>query len=369
MAETLLALRHVLVRHGESTVLEIAMLDLQEGEILGIIGPNGAGKSTLLRVMGLLQQPTTGKVYFDGVEANRQNSLRLRRCMASVFQEPLLINASVFDNAALGLRLRGLRADAIDRQLLPWLERLGIADLASRPARSLSGGEAQRTSLARAFAFHPRLLLLDEPFSALDPPTRETLLLDLQTILRETGVAAVLVTHDRDEAIMLARRIGVLKAGRMLQLDSSREVFLRPASEAVAEIVGIENRIAGVVQSAAQEVATVRFNGGATQVSGSFEPGTRVILCIRPEDISVTRPDERHRSCAKKACLQAKIARVSQATIHDRLVLKCGDVVLVSFVDRASCHQLGLAEGDEVTACFSPQAVHVIKSQGFDSIR
>jgi tungstate transport system ATP-binding protein len=362
VAETLLALRDVSVRHGESTVLEVSSLDIHSGEILAVIGPNGAGKSTLLRVIGLLQQPTTGKVYFNGEEATRSNALLLRRRMATVFQEPLLVNASVYDNAALGLQMRGLRGNAIERQLRPWLERLGIAHLGSRRARTLSGGEAQRTSLARALVLDPKLLLLDEPFSALDPQTREALLLDLQRILSETAVTAVLVTHDRNEAFMLGKRIGVLKAGRLLQLGSNLDVFMQPISEAVAEIVGVDNRIAGVVERVADGAATVCFNGGVAQVSGRFAPNANVILCIRPEDISLSRPGERQRRSTEWNYLQVKVARVSPWMLQYRLRLECGKIFLVAFVDRSSFLELGISEGDEVMASFSPKAVHVIES-------
>ncbi|MBI2211376.1 MAG: ABC transporter ATP-binding protein [Deltaproteobacteria bacterium] len=145
MAEALLALREILVRYGGSTVLQVAALSVRPGEVLAIIGPNGAGKSTLLRVMGLLEQPTEGRVYFRGREIEPKDSLAVRRRMASVFQEPLLLNASVYENAALGLKLRGLSQREAERRVRPWLERLGIVHLAGRRARSLSGGEAQRT--------------------------------------------------------------------------------------------------------------------------------------------------------------------------------------------------------------------------------
>ena len=272
------------------------------------------------------------------------------------------MNASVYDNAALGLWMRGLRGDAIERRLRPWLERLGIAHLASRRARTLSGGEAQRTSLARALALDPKLLLLDEPFSALDPQTREALLLDLQRILSEAAVTAVLVTHDRNEAFMLGKRIGVLKAGRLLQLGSNLDVFMQPASEAVAEIVGVDNRIAGVVERVADGAATVCFNGGVTLVSGHFAPGAKVILCIRPEDISLSLPRERQREPTDCNYLQVKVASVSPWMLQYRLRLECGKISLVAFIDRSSFLELGILEGDEVMASFSPQAVHVIES-------
>ena len=237
MAEALLALREILVRYGGATVLQVAALSVRPGEILAIIGPNGAGKSTLLRVMGLLERPTEGRVYFREQEIDQKDSLGVRRRMASVFQEPLLLNASVYENAALGLKLRGLNHRDVEQKVRPWLERLGVVHLAGRQARSLSGGEAQRTSLARAFALDPELLLLDEPFSALDPPTREELLLDLETILRETGITTVFVTHDRNEAFMLGDRVAVLIGGELLQVGAANDVFAQPVNQEVARFV------------------------------------------------------------------------------------------------------------------------------------
>lgn len=238
MAETVLALRDIQVQYGKRTVLQIPYLDVVEGDVLGILGPNGAGKTTLLRVMGLLLRPTTGKVLFLNEEVTRTNALRLRRRMASVFHEPLLLNATVYDNVALGLKLRGIRGRELEKRVQPWLERLGIGDLNGRQARTLSGGEAQRTSLARAFVLNPSVLLLDEPFSSLDQPTREALLTDLQQIFRLTGITTVFVTHERQDAMTLSNRLGILSGSKLLQLSENREVFMHPVNAEVAKIVG-----------------------------------------------------------------------------------------------------------------------------------
>ena len=360
MAAALLALRDIAVRHGKSTVLGIPSFEVYRGEVLTVIGPNGAGKSTLLRIMGLLQQPTTGKVYFAGEEATRQNAFSLRRRMASVFQEALLLNASVFDNAALGLKLRGLRRQEIEARLLPWLTRLGIAHLGSRPAHSLSGGEARRTSLARSFALDPELLLLDEPFSALDPPTREALLIDLQAILRETGVTTVLVTHDRNEAFMMGQRVGVLSAGKVLQLGSNFDVFTRPLSEEVAEIVGVDNRIPAVIESVADGIATVRFDGGTALVPGNFEPAARVVLCVRSDEIRLARVDGAQQIPNGVNRVQVKVINISPWGLYYRLTLQSGDGKLIALVTRSSFHDLCLRAGEPAVASFSPDAVHVI---------
>ena len=249
MAQALLALENILVRYGDSVGLDIPALTIERGECLAVIGPNGAGKSTLLRLMGLLQKATEGKIYFHNHEVIQTDGLAIRRRMASVFQEPLLLTASVYENAALGLKLRGLDRRAAEQRVLPWLERLGISQLAKRQARSLSGGEAQRASLARALVLDPEILLLDEPFSPLDPPTRDGLLVDLERILRETGITTILVTHHREEAFVLGDRVAVLIAGKIHQIGSAAEVFLRPSNDAVARFVCADNKLSDLAKA------------------------------------------------------------------------------------------------------------------------
>lgn len=357
MAETLLTLRDVGVHHGEHVALQGASLEVYTSDILALIGPNGAGKSTLLRVMGMLQRPDQGVVLFRGDNARNGNLLELRRRIATVFQEPLLLNATVSQNAALGLKLRGLDQVEIDRRLGPWLERLGIPHLTARSARTLSGGEAQRTSLARALVLEPELLLLDEPFSALDPATREALIRDFQGILQETAITAVFVTHDRHEAFALANRVGVLDQGCLLQLGSRENVFLRPETESVAEIVGIENRLPGVIETSDGDYVTIKISDGRVHAKGRFSAGTRVVACIRPEEISLGL---RHSEAKDSNRLTGKVITVSPGMTHHRISLDCRGFRLVALVDRKEFFDLNLSEGHEVTAVFNPATVHVI---------
>ena len=233
MAESLLALRNIRVQYGAATVLDLPFMNICDREIVAIVGANGAGKSTLLRVMGLLERPTCGSVSFRGKPAAPDDYLALRRRMASVLQAPLLLDNSVYANVALGLKLRGVSREQVERRLRPWLERLGIAELADRRARTLSGGEARRTCLARALVLEPELLLLDEPFSGLDTPSRAVLLPDLQRVLTQSGAAVVIVTHDPREAAALANRTGVLSRGKLLQMAPTEEIFSHPASQEV----------------------------------------------------------------------------------------------------------------------------------------
>ena len=232
------ALRDVVIRRSGVEVLRVPELDVREGEVLAVLGANGAGKSTLLQTLALLERPTEGSVLLDGLPVLGRE-LSLRRKMAMVFQESMLLDRSVEANVALGLSLRGVGRKSRAARVAQWLSRLGIAALAKRSGRTLSGGEAQRTSLARAFVLEPEVLFLDEPFSSLDQPTRESLLEELVRILDETMVTTVLVTHDRREAIQLAHRIGVMAEGRLLQLGTPSELLNAPANETVASYLGV----------------------------------------------------------------------------------------------------------------------------------
>jgi tungstate transport system ATP-binding protein len=365
MAQALLALRNVEVRYGSVAVLKVPALTVNRSEILAVIGPNGSGKSTLIRVMGLLQRPEQGEVQFDGATESRRDALSVRRRIATVFQEPLLLNATVYENAALGLKLRGFDRKSAARRVQPWLERFGIEHLVRRRIRSLSGGEAHRTSLVRALALDPELLLLDEPFSALDPPTRERLLLELQTVLRETAITTVFVTHDRNEAFMFADRIAVLMGGKLLQVGSAAEVFTRPTDDKVAEFVGIDTRISGIVEEAADGAARVRTTGASAEVVGAFKAGEHVLLCLRPDDIALDLPGADLRSSARNQFL-GRVTKVTPWGSHYRVAVKHGSILFVAFIPRRSFLELQLREGANVVASFEPSAVHVIRHRSHD---
>ena len=216
-AAPLLEVRELRVRRGRRTVLTLPHLALNPGERLAVIGPNGAGKSTLLEVLALLRPPTQGAVYFQGqpVGGHAAELVRLRRQMAVVFQRPLLLRGTLLENVALGLRLRGQPAAQAAAVAQDWLARLGVAHLAARPAGQVSVGEAQRASLARALATAPAVLLLDEPFAALDSLARHALLGTLDEVLTAAACAVVLVTHDWREVRRLAQRVGVLLGGHL----------------------------------------------------------------------------------------------------------------------------------------------------------
>jgi tungstate transport system ATP-binding protein len=237
----LVELRDLLVLRGKQLALQLDHLAIQEGDVLAVVGPNGAGKSTLLLTLARLLKPEKGKIWFNGQASASESDTAYRRRIALVMQEPLLFDTTVFENVASGLRFRGIRKDEILHRVPLWLERLGVGHLSKRQARELSGGEAQRVSLARALVLNPELLLLDEPFSSLDPPTRSKLIEDLGTLLVETATTTVFVTHDIREVQNFADGLAVILGNRLRQAGRPGDVFASPVDEEVKQFLNIKS--------------------------------------------------------------------------------------------------------------------------------
>ena len=235
--KVLVELHDLLINRGNHPALQLDHLAIQDGEVLAVVGPNGAGKSTLLLTLARLLKPERGEVLFNGQRAAAESDTVYRRRIALVMQDPLLFDTSVFENVASGLKFRGVAKEEIRRKVPLWLERLGVGHLSKRRAGQLSGGEAQRVSLARALVLEPQLLLLDEPFSALDPPTRSRLLDDLGVLLSETATTTVFVTHDLPEAEQLSGRMAVIVGNRLRQVGQAEMLFKSPADDEVARFL------------------------------------------------------------------------------------------------------------------------------------
>lgn len=229
----MIEIRDLLIKRGGRDTLQIDSLDISSGETLTVVGPNGAGKSTLLLALAHLLKPARGDIQFNGKSVAKWGDLEYRRKISYVFQAPLLMDMTVEQNVALGLKFRGVSKEESQERAGRWIKAMGIELLIGRRAGELSGGEAQRVSLARAFVLEPELLLLDEPFAALDPPTRSKLLEDLSNILSEDHRTAVFVTHNLNEAAKVSHRIAVVVGGMLRQVGTVREIKARPADAAV----------------------------------------------------------------------------------------------------------------------------------------
>jgi tungstate transport system ATP-binding protein len=266
---TLLEVRDLQVTRANRQILAVDELSIRKGETLAVVGPNGAGKSTLLLALAGLLRPDHGSIVIEGVPVVPAQDLAYRRRIGLVLPAPLLLSTSVFGNVAAGLRFRGVGAAETRERVDHWLERLAIAHLRDRPAGQLSSGEAQRTSLARALVLDPQLLLLDEPFVALDSTTRAQLLDDFEQLRMEAPTTRVLVTHHLHEAVRLGDRLAILLDGRIRQCDVPERVMASPVDADVAALVKTEARVRGHVVASEDGLVVVDTGAGSrTDVEG-----------------------------------------------------------------------------------------------------
>ena len=354
--------RDLQVIRGGSLILNVPSFAVSQGELLVLIGPNGAGKSTLLQALSALVTPSRGEILFRGRRIGTEIALlQYRRKLAMVLQEPLLFDTTVYHNVASGLKIRGMKRDKVEPIVAKTLERFGIAHLKNRSARTLSGGEARRASIARAFATDPEVLLLDEPFSALDPIMRETLLEDLEQVLQETRITTIFVTHDRIEALRLATRLGVMGTGEILQSGSPEEVMNRPVNEFVASLVGVENILHGRVTGKNEGSFTVSLSGQTIEAIGAMETGDQVILCIRPENVILSNIASGN-PVGSGNTFPANVERITAMGPYQKVELNCG-FPLVTYVRGHTLSALSIKQGTEVLASFDARSIHVIKER------
>jgi len=265
--------------------LEPLDLSINAGETVVFLGPSGCGKTTTLRIIAGLEEPDAGgAVLFDGADVTKQPIEQ--RNVGMVFQSYALFpNMSVAENIGYGLRIRKAAGNAVRARVGEMLAMMRIEALADRRIDQLSGGQRQRVALARALAVRPRALLLDEPLTALDAKLRDTLRLEIDTLLRSLGITAIYVTHDQAEAMALGDRIVVMEHGRVAQVGSPREIYQRPATRFVAEFIGTMNRLSGGASGG-------HFTCKAGRIDWPEVPAHTVEVLFRPEDIRVAEPGE-----------------------------------------------------------------------------
>jgi tungstate transport system ATP-binding protein len=252
-----------------------------------------------------------------------------------------------------------MKKSEIHDRVMEQLGRFGISHLKDRSAKTLSGGEAQRTSLARAFSIKPEILLLDEPFASLDPPTRDSLIEDLEHILRQTKTAAILATHDRMEALRLSDQIAVMNQGKILQIGFPGEVMNQPVDEFVASFVGVETILTGKVIKRDGGTMVASVEGQEIEVVGDAHLGETVVLCIRPENVTLSIRSSQEGTSARNV-FPGRITKIASLGLYQRVYLYCG-FPLVAYVTNRSLEELSLTVGREVKASFKATAVTFIK--------
>ncbi|MBI1357669.1 MAG: ATP-binding cassette domain-containing protein [Acidobacteria bacterium] len=346
---------------GGGTIEAAFDWDAASAPIAVLFGPSGAGKTTILRALAGLERPAAGRIVWRGRPwFNATDGVWLapqRRRVGLLFQDYALFpHLSVADN--IGYGLAGLDRPERRKRVAEQLALFGLEALADRKPRRLSGGERQRVALARTLAPRPELLLLDEPLSALDAPTRETLRAELRSRLLAAGIPALVVTHDRNEALLLGDRMGVLIDGRLRQMGPIAEVFGRPAGADVAKAVGVETVVPVRVVGCEAGLATLDAGGASIMavVDGAVE-GQRGLACIRGEDVSLSiEPPQRD---SPRNHLRCTVVEVQPEGPLVRVRLD-GGFPLTALVTRPSREELALEPGRVVWSAIKAPAVHFV---------
>ena len=274
-------------RFGQVAALSEVSLSVAAGEFVTILGPSGSGKTTLLKVIAGFETADFGRVLIDHADITELDPAQ--RNIGMVFQNYALFpHMSVARNVAYPLTMRGMPKAEIATRVSQALDMVELGNLAERLPKQLSGGQQQRVALARATVFQPRLLLLDEPFGALDRKLREQMQIEVRRLQRRLGLTTLFITHDQEEALVMSDRIAVMDKGRVLQVGPPNEIYEAPANPFVADFIGESNMFAGMVEANGGNLVRVRLEQGpAIEVAGradlSARPGQKVLVMVRPE--------------------------------------------------------------------------------------
>jgi len=289
MADPFLSIKGVSKAFGQTTVVEDFNLDVERGEFVSFLGPSGCGKTTVLRMVAGFEEPTSGNIYVGGkdityLKPNQRN-------VGMVFQAYALFpNLTVAQNIGFGLKIAGMAKPEADARVAEMLEMIRLPQFGDRYPYQLSGGQQQRIALARALAPKPKLLLLDEPLSALDAKVRVSLREEIRSIQKQLGITTIFVTHDQEEALSISDRIAVMYGGKAEQVGAPFEIYNRPATKFVANFVGTLNVLEGTVSDAAS--GKVKVNTEEISLKGKLngsKTGDMLSLALRPEAISLGR--------------------------------------------------------------------------------
>ena len=330
----LLQIRHLSKSYGDTQILQNINLDIYDGEFLTLLGPSGCGKTTLLRLIGGFELPNAGSLQLEGVDIAGLPAEK--RPINTVFQQYALFpHMNVYDNIAYGLKLKGVPKTEIDQRVREALAMVQLDHTINRRPQDLSGGQQQRIAIARAVVNRPKMLLLDEPLSALDAKLREQMQSELKRLQRELGITFVFVTHDQQEALSMSDRIAVMKNGVFQQIDTPIGIYESPANLFTASFIGETNLFKGKVlevNPATIKVEVVEQNDGFHPIRELPRPkfdvqvGQSVNLLLRPEDIRVYYTHEGHEGLIGNVVDSA----YKGSTLDSVIRLKNGNIVKTS---------------------------------------
>jgi molybdate/tungstate transport system ATP-binding protein len=335
--------------------LDAINFEVKKGEYFVILGPTGAGKTLLLETIAGFYIPDRGGIWIEGRDVTIVPPEK--RQIGFIYQDySLFPHLNVEQNIDFGLKLKkSSTGDSNRKRVEEIMDWLSISHLAHRYPATLSGGEQQKVAIARAIAIEPSILLLDEPLSALDLRTKDYLREELKRVKEDFGITMVHVTHDQTEALVLGDRIAVMMRGRIMQVGTPYEIFNKPLNEELADFVGIENVLRGIVRNNDMGIAEIEVDtGGSIFAVSEYHEGA-VKVFIRPEDIILSESKE------DSSARNVMIGRINDLQDIGPLTRVKLDIRLIALITKQSRESLGLRKGDEVYATFKATSVHVVR--------
>jgi spermidine/putrescine transport system ATP-binding protein len=352
-------LRNISKRFGSFTALQEVSFEIAEGEFMTFLGPSGCGKTTCLRLISGFDTPSTGEVFIGG--SNVTFDPPYRRSVNQVFQSYALFpHLSIYENISFGLRMKKVSETDIKKRVGRVIEMTSLQDFVGRKPAQLSGGQRQRVALARAIVCEPKVLLLDEPLSALDAKLRGQMRIELKQLQKRLGITFIFVTHDQEEALTMSDRVAVISCGRVEQIGTVDEIYYRPASRFVATFIGETNIVEAEVLAGNNGLLRCRIEGGLELdvKAGSGAPGESILLSLRPEKIRLYR--------ALPAGLNAFPGRISaevfKGAVDELTVVVAGGLELGALLANDGQQDFDFHEGEEVFCRIQPEDINVVSS-------
>lgn len=346
-------LRNVTKVYGNLTAVDGITLQVSEAEILALLGPNGSGKSTLLKMLAIILQPSTGEVYFQGVQVNERNIEQMRMESTLVFQKTVLFTSSVYDNVAYGLKIRKLPKRTIEEEVHKAIELVRLEGFEKRQAKKLSGGEQQRVALARALVLKTKLLLLDEPTANLDPKNASIVEEVIGTVNRERKTTVIIATHNMLQAKNLPTRIALIENGRMGEVGKPQEIFGK-LSKTFASFAAVENTLTGEARIANDGTTLVDIGNDVNIVAVTRKTG-KISIFISPDDIILSKIAF---SSSARNSFEGSVIEIVDMNSVVKLRVDVGKFFTVH-ITRRSFEEMNINLGSKVFLTFKASSVQV----------
>ena len=350
-------LRNVTKRFGTFEALKEASFEIRAGEFMTFLGPSGCGKTTCLRLISGFDTPSSGQILLDGKDVTFEPPYR--RDVNQVFQNYALFpHLSIYENIAFGLRMKKIPSAQIRERVDRVVKMTSLQDFTERKPAQLSGGQRQRVALARAIVCEPKVLLLDEPLSALDAKLRTQMRVELKQLQKKLGITFIFVTHDQEEALTMSDRVAVINAGRVEQIGTVNEIYYKPATRFVASFIGESNIVEAEILRAEGELLYCRLEGGLELAVRSPKPPahSQILLSLRPEKIRLTRENTGARN-SFPGTIEMEIFKgaMDELTISVQGGLQLGAVLANDGQAESDFH-----EGERVFARIQPEDIHIV---------